>query len=308
MVDEALAFVQFLHPGKEHAPDAPGYRSWNRGSHRRKFLRTTGSYLTDGGVRQGPVAFWGEWEPPSRIVAEFPASGDLPRFVHEPLLDRPASYAGLKNTDPYVFGERFLYTGCQQHTHQGRVETQLRRLTRGSVILFGSCIARSRFVIDTVFVVDDWFDHSVHDFREELDGTVDGLYWTVTLESWYAEGIGEPSTTFRLYRGATYRDPVDGMFSFAPCQPADAVDYRFARPEVRLPGNITPNLTQGKKITKLDGVEAVRDLWGRVVQQVEDQGLELGVRLDPPVSAPGGSGAIEVQRGGGSYPGGDGRC
>ncbi len=144
-------------------PNHGDLKSWNRGPHRRKFLLADGTYLLKGVRREGRVAFWGEWEPPSRVLARHPADGDLPRFVHEPILECPASFQGLKNTDPYVFGDRFLYTGCQQHTNQGTSETQLRRLTRGSVILFGSCLGLSRFVIDTVLVVADHVDHSFED-------------------------------------------------------------------------------------------------------------------------------------------------
>ena len=51
----------------------------------------------------------------------------------------------------------------------------------------------------------------------------------------------------------------------------------FARPEIRVPGFVTPNLTQGKKIARNLGLAEVRELWEDVVQQVEVQGLALGV-------------------------------
>jgi hypothetical protein len=69
MPADALAFVQFINPGHEHAPDAGEIKTWNRGPHRRKFLLADGTYLLDGERRQGRVAFWGAPEPPSRIVA-----------------------------------------------------------------------------------------------------------------------------------------------------------------------------------------------------------------------------------------------
>lgn len=279
---EALAFVQFIHPGREHGPDAGGdVKSWNRGPHRRKFLLANGTYLLDGERQQGRIAFWGEWEPPSRVIARYPASGDLPRFVHEPFLERPESFRGLQNTDPYVFGDRFLYTGCQQHTNRGRTETQLRRLTRGSVILFGSCRDLSRFVVDTVFVVAGHVDHSFRDHADVLRAVVDDLYRTVTLGPWYAEG--DRGMSFRLYLGATQDDPVEGMFSFVPCVPAGGdVDPRFPRPEIRLPGPITSHLRQGKRITKLTQVDEVLPLWTEVVRQIERQDLGLATKLDAP--------------------------
>jgi hypothetical protein len=282
MPAEALAFVQFIHPGNEHGPDSGGdVKSWNRGSHRRKFLLADGAYLLDGKRREGRIAFWGEWEPPSRVVARYPAEGDLPRFVHEPFLERPSSFRGLQNTDPYVFGDRFLYTGCQQHTNGGRTETQLRRLSRGSLILFGSCRDLSRFVVDTVFVVAWYVDHSFRDHEDLLREVVNDEYRTVTLGPWYAEGDGEMS--FRLYLGATPNDPVEGMFSFVPCVPADGdVDPRFPRPEIRIPGAITSHLRQGKKITKIEQLQGIATLWREVVHQTERQGLAIATRIGVP--------------------------
>lgn len=280
MPADALAFVQFIHPGHEHAPDAGDIKSWNRGPHRRKFLLADGTYLLGSERCEGRVAFWGEWEPPSRVVARYPADGDLPRFVHEPILERPDSFRGLQNTDPYVFGDRFLYTGCQQHTNRGATETQLRRLSRGSVILFGSCRDLTRFVVDTVFVVADSVDHSFRDHKEVLHGVVADHYWAVTLGPWYADG-GD-AMSFRLYLGATPQDPVEGMFSFVPCVPAESTeDPRFPRPELRLLGSITPHLRQGKKMTKLASLHDVAGVWAQVVEQVERHDLALGTRIEP---------------------------
>src|SRR5438445_3836177 len=68
MPDEALAFVQFIHPGGEHAPDEGDIKSWNLGMHRRKFMLAEGDYIYEGQRQHGRIAFWGEWEPPSRVV------------------------------------------------------------------------------------------------------------------------------------------------------------------------------------------------------------------------------------------------
>jgi hypothetical protein len=40
--------------------------------------------------------------------------------------------------------------------------------SRGSVILFGSCLHKSNFVLDTVFVVADHIDHTKRDYRDHL--------------------------------------------------------------------------------------------------------------------------------------------
>ena len=48
---------------------------------------------------------------------------------------------------------------CRQHTPKGH-PSQLQRLKAGSVLMFGSCLAKL-FVLDTVFVVDHWFDFTL---------------------------------------------------------------------------------------------------------------------------------------------------
>src|SRR5207253_1444740 len=107
-----------------------------------KFLLTRGEYLLGHDRVAGRVAFWGEWEPPSRVTDLYPTRNGLPRFAHEPFVEDRPTYRGLHNTDPFVFGPQFLYTNCQQYTNHGQTPTQLRWLDRGSVILFGSCMDR----------------------------------------------------------------------------------------------------------------------------------------------------------------------
>src|SRR5262245_14107376 len=170
-----LCFVQFIHPGGEHRPDSGALKRWNRESHKRKFLRNPGRYVTYGNIQEGHVAFWGEWEPESRVVKEiFHPIPKGPRYIYEPFYLVPASYRGLQNTDPFVFGERFYYTGCQQRTRNG--PTQLRYLSRGSVILFGSCLDKSKFVLDTLFVVDGWVDHNEKNYKDVLGSKVSQAY------------------------------------------------------------------------------------------------------------------------------------
>ena len=60
-----------------------------------------------------------------------------------------------------------------------------------------------------------------------------------TLDPWHGWGT---DATYRLYIGATPDDPVEGMFSYVPCRPADADRSGFARPAITLPGLINPNL------------------------------------------------------------------
>jgi len=185
-----------------------------------------------------------------------------------------------QNTDPFVFGGEFLYTGCQQHSHTGG-PTQLARLRPGSVVLFGSGKNR-RFVLDTVLVVGErWIDHS-RQTLDRLDGQITDGYREVTIDRWYAGGVPD-DRTHRLYFGATFDDPIEDMFSFFPCRPLADGDTRCpARPEIRLPGGITPTQTQKYKLTRLAARSQAADIWREVVRQVLAAGLRLGIAADLP--------------------------
>jgi len=285
--EPALCAVQFTHPGGEHHPDAPGIKRWNTGTHRRKFMRTAGISLdATGEDHAGEVLLWGEWEPPS-TVEELEAPGpDYPRYLHHPFLEPRTEFAELRNTDPFVFGDEFLYTGCQQWRGKPQGHpVRLRYLRRGSIILFGSC-AGDRFLLDTVFVVRDFIDHDRDDYLDVLRGAVPDAYRTVTLDPWYA---GPPDgRSFRLYRGASPANAVNGMFSFFPCRRPDGPTTRgFPRPDLSELSCVNPRLRQGWRATKLGDVAQAAELWHSVCQAVLAQGCELGVSAAiPPVRTP----------------------
>jgi hypothetical protein len=279
-MDNRLCFIQFLHPGGEHDPEVGRMKAWNAGNHRRKFLKIPGRYLSEKTPQDGEIVFWGEWEPESLVVAEMEDPlPDGPRWIHDPYYVTPASYRRLQNTDPFVFGEQFHYTGCLQHTKKG--PTQLRYLARGSVILFGSCLHRSYFVVDTVFVVAGHVDHSKRDYRERLRGHVSATYDAVTLAPWYANTV-ERDKSHRLYDGATFEAPVEGMFSFVPCLPYEEHPRGFARPTIRIPDTIKDTHNQWVKLNPQAEVSDVKRLWDEVVRQVADQGLALGIEASLP--------------------------
>ncbi len=185
-----------------------------------------------------------------------------------------AWYTGRQNTDPFVFGDRFRYTGCFQHK-RGR-PTQMRNLAQGSVILFGSCRDKSRFVVDTVFVVADHIDHTKRDYQDQPRGRVPATYETVTLSPWYAN-TDDPTQSHRLYSGAAFNARVEGMFSFVPCLPYSMAPRGFARPTLRLPGVITDTHKQWVRLNPQTSTADVARLWADVVRQVTDQGLMLGI-------------------------------
>jgi hypothetical protein len=117
-------------------------------------------------------------------------------------------------------------------------------------LLFGSCRQKRRFVLDTAFVVgNDHFDHERDDYERVLRGAASETYWTVTVEPWYRGDVPQKQS-HRLYFGATPERPLQGMFSFFPCRRYDADKSDFARPEIKIPGFITPTLIQGKKIAR----------------------------------------------------------
>lgn len=259
--------VHFPHGGGEHKPRGAAEMAWNRGDHARKFLRADATYVENGETHKGSVTFWGEWEPPSAVTA-LPRTGpDEPRYLHDPFWSRPRDKSGLQNTDPLVFGERFLYSNCRQ-----RGNRKLRRLAPGSLVLFGSTL-HGEFVLDTAFVVGESEEYTRRTTRH-----LDVPAWTRAVVFDPLCG-GEGDDTFRLYRGRR-PDDGDGPYSFVPCLPYRADGSGFARPVIRLPW-LNPRLTQGAGARPADA-RRVRDVWTEVVNQVEAAGLCLGVELAPP--------------------------
>lgn len=282
-MDDKLLFVQFPHPGGEQGQDRDraGWKSWNRGLHRRKFLEQVGTYV--GGAKAEKILFWGEWEPESkvqRIENPLPCG---PRFIHEPRYVLPKSYKGLQNTDPFVFGEGFLYGFCKQPSFR-----QLSNLEPGSIILFGSC-KDGGFVLDTLFVVGNRqrIDHAG---AKDLEGRIPREYLEVTVLPWYgnvakAKGCAKPQKC-RLYFGATLENRVHGMFSFFPCQPDKADSRGFVRPQLdprkKLKRVLNPRKCTGVKYSSVRGLTEMKSVWDDVVKQVKDNHLELGVYAEMP--------------------------
>src|SRR5687767_3315079 len=76
--------VQFIHPGKEHRANG-AIQTWSTGAHARKFMRVQGRYVDKAdSIRDGGIAFWGEWEAQSRVVRQWEPEPGLPRFLVEP--------------------------------------------------------------------------------------------------------------------------------------------------------------------------------------------------------------------------------
>ncbi len=276
--ENKLCFVQFMHPGGEHMPDNGTIKNWNKKRHKRKFIKNGGKYLSLNGDKQqeqrGDIIFWCEWEPESEVIKKITLHMENgPKYIYSPYYIEPQSYKGLQGTDPFVFGEQFHYTVCQQY--RGKRPISLRYLEKGSVVLFGSCIDRSSFVIDTVFVVDYWIDHSKKDYENILENKISKTYTNIIISPWYQNN--QKDVSYRLYFGATYNKPINGMFSFFPCLPYNDRTRGFARPEIKITNVITNNLPRGTKLNPQNSINDVKKLWDEVIKQVREQKLMIGV-------------------------------
>ena len=282
---DQLCFVQFLHPGGEHRPPPGGVMPWNERDHKRKFMRAHGTATDLSEDVDGELVFWGEWEPQSRVVETYrDPQREHPRWLQDPFWEPVSPPRWVQNTDPFVFGDQFHYTGCQQDRMIGgrRRATQLRHLSRGSVILFGSC-RRDRFVLDTVFVVDRFVDHGLGN-RDTALADISDTYRSVVIEPWY-HNPPFPYQSFRLYSGATPTNPVHGMFSFVPCALRSEAPRGFARPVIELSEAITDTHKQSFRLNPQAGVAESARLWSSVCEQVLRSGLALGTRFALPPRA-----------------------
>lgn len=271
------AIVQFPHPGGEHVP-REDWMPWNTESHRRKFMISPGTILDDEGhSEEAEVVFWGEWEAPSYVVRRWRRVKGLPTVLHRPCVAEPPP-GPRQNTDPWVFGDAFLYSNCKQlNARPRRTPSALQGLDRGSIILFGSA-SGGEFALDTVFVVEE----VVGGFTP-LEGGID---FDPTFDLCTIDSLAQDDTrtvTFTLFRGATPDRHVNEMFSFVPCIEADDPRQRFERPAMRLPGFINPASRQAPSGAKVARSLAARhEAWAAVVEQVQASGLSLAANLALP--------------------------
>ena len=182
--------------------------------HQRKFLRINGEWITEDETKcRGELWAWGEWEAESS-AEDLKVPNLDPRFspyLWTPYYCQRERYAGLHNTDPFIFGNRFLYSNCGQPRGGN---SGLRHLGRGSVIIFGSQFG-GEWVLDTVFVVAGSQRYEASQADTVLERRAPRAFLNVTARPIVDNGEeGE----LRLYWGATPDDNVDGMFSFFPAR------------------------------------------------------------------------------------------
>jgi hypothetical protein len=281
-----------------------------------------GDYIADDGrSSKGELLFWGEWEPPSDVQKLAGQPDKLhPRWLHSPYLPSvmpapsksamdspnaasrtsctPASCAlrldtslPFQNTDPFVFGDCFKYFVCKQWKKTTGKATQLSRLERGSMILFGSTHGTGSaafFQLDTVFVVADYLEYypSKPETLPKHTAVSDNY-----LKAAYRMMFSKPdpripsNLKLRLYFGATDSNRVNGMYSFAPARNAGQTAVGFPRVPLKdlqlskgLP-YLTNNLNSAPLATETSDMEVLQ-AWKRVRGISRKHGCLEGVRFD----------------------------
>jgi hypothetical protein len=264
--------VQFTHPGPEHGPDKKNgnHKSWNTGSHKRKFLLSNGEYVDKNELKNGELIFWGEWEPPSYVAEfEFKPSKYYPKWLHKPYLPKEMPHSNgyqnsYQNTDPCVFGDCFKYFVCKQFK-QNRNLTSLAKLDNGSIILFGSTANQNKpeafFQLDTVLVISE---HIVYDISDNFALAGMGAYRDYVFKMAFPHPSNY-SLKLRLYKGATFRMPTEGMYSFSPAKIWDNQQAGFPRVPLKDMDYITNNLNAAPKISEVSESQA-RDFWNKILE------------------------------------------
>lgn len=304
----AIYIVQFTHQGKQHTltpiERRNGVKEWNTGEHRRKFMIAEGRYVLNGSKSlsgKQDLLFWGEWEPMSKIekTYHFKDYTVNPKYLHSPFLkinkkgivqhvvfkgtSKVASLVGgskhvcsnYQNTDPFVFDDSFFYSCCKQSFKT------MRQLDPGSIILFGSTILNTKnggpyFALDTVFVVGESRDYTAGTYKTDLAGFIPPYYDQIMgFSSWK-----NPIQPYTCYKGASFNQPVEDMFSFVPCQVADNELTGFPRVILnqRQLCFIVDNLNSAPKIKPVS-LASNKLAWDKICQIVKSQNFELGVRF-----------------------------
>lgn len=298
--------VVLYHSGCEYTVDVSmlpdGVMPWNKGAHCRKFMEAEGEYVCEdvNVPKTAKLRFWGEWEPQSRVSK---LQGKSPKFMHVPFVSYPlpalpgrshAASCGatdtcggegcnpagnLAATDPFVFGDSFYYTICQQMKKDGTPLPVMQGLEDGSLILFGSRF-QGDFVLDTLFVVREGISYQTENIEQALSCHVSPDYPRLMQLS---RGL-----TLKCYIGANYSNPMDGMYSFAPCRVSDGGQVGFGRPVISeeifnscgLEHHIMSDgqQNQGRKVSKATPEQA-RKIWECIRKSIRTQGYLEGVRF-----------------------------
>jgi hypothetical protein len=186
-------------------------------------------------------------------------------------------------------------TGIENPRHIGKNKdrneikrpTELARLDKGSLILFGSK-KDGEFVLDTVFVVANYKDYDLSDPNALPN---EGLYRDIVIKmSCGTSAYMRNPIMQRLYYGATYEKLYQEMYSFAPAQKTikkfedyQATDKGFPRVTLANSSYITQGLMMGFKTTNTD-IAAIKSFWEEIRQQSRAQDCVEGVHFDMPLT------------------------
>ena len=252
-----------------HPHDEPSYgRSpigtrlsigWNTASsHKRKFIKRSGSYLSDTMVHNADLYFWGEYEAGSECTV---VSRTRPRAIHDVLI--PARCVSsippeALNTDPYVFGNHFKYICCGMRKNGGKYQP-------GDVILFGKVsyditLNRHFMCLDTVFVVKE----------------VVPVDMSLNYTQYYKAGIEPTYGKYNIfYRGVPYSPDVK-YFSFVPCKTDCSQD---PLPMIDL---TSLSFIVKKQFNSWTAKPIILTplVWDTIIKEVKMSGWELGIHID----------------------------
>lgn len=257
-------------------PANTGVRYWNNlDNHKRKFISHPGWFVDP--LNAQPIKtdlnFWGEWEPQSRFeLTDKKNRPELPNAIHYPMISSRG--LGKHNTDPFVFGDHFYYTNCKQK--QTRAGKKMLSLSHNSIIIFGSEKNKSKFLIDTVFVVDNsesmlqykmhpnLYPNTLRKATLDLNGGLD--YWHV------------------LYKGKMYdialsfKENLNSTFCFVPCKTAKE-SILFERPEIDWKKFNLQKPGAGSVLYEIKSTSKT-SFWNDLVTEITKQGFSLGIRFD----------------------------
>lgn len=278
----ALLKVQINHPGsqKRYKKEGEGYvtrgelivREWNKDAqHYRKFMCHPGQYvksLDNIETQSGKLYFWGEWEGPSRFEPLHEGNPVRANGIHSPF--HTTKGRSNTNTDPYVFGDSFKYSICQQRG-------LMRNLAEGTIILFGTTyLKRDIFVLDTVFVVGQG-RHAGKAYEEARSGrSYSRTYFESTLRICKAEKF----ESNQVYDGVTFsQNPC--FFSFTPCKTSIAngterLSFKLSEDELGF-----SKKSQGISFFKCSQ-DSPQELWFKIAKKALSEGFVLGVQFDEP--------------------------
>lgn len=277
--------IQLLHPGRQYdirpqhnnrqyqfINENCGILYWSSlDAHRRKYIYTMGDCIHPDGrlLRNQPIVFWGEWEAHSvfRLIQNNGQAEDRPRHIHQPFISRERE--GKQNTDPFVFGEPFLYSNCLQSLRT------MRDVPNGSLILFGSEVSRDgerSFVLDTVFVVETSIQINRKNLPEIRAKTPTVFHDTVLRKI-------PCNRIYRLYFSRMHSDQNASCFSYFPCKLYER-DQFMLRPSIPIDKFNLKKPGSGQGIHKIQ--RDSQKYWEELKDYLRSSGYCLGVKVFMP--------------------------